>query len=364
MWCLLSTCWVERTTYSISKALCFGVYTVPAFLMAYYIIGANQERLRRFLYAIGILSFWGHLAAYKECILSHWGWVDVLGSNYLVTGQTLGFGFILLSLFSFFKLKESEKTSDSEQDILKHRILFWALMLLCGSYAYIQLHLRGRGPVIGVILTVFYFYVYGVCKGESKSCAKHFFYVSLSCISTYFFFDWVFEAHACHFLSRMNKIIDPSVMLPDKFVIDESIGLRLEYCKSALLAFLKHPIAGLGLGGWAQFHDTLYHYVPEAHDLREVFWRHPHNIGLEVLAETGLIGGLLGLWFGILILKKIPFKQLHHSFLDAAPTLLLAFSFFNALKSGDLNDNILFFAMAGLIVGKEKRTNPRIFSCA
>ncbi|MES2608285.1 MAG: O-antigen ligase family protein [Pseudomonadota bacterium] len=358
IWCLISACWVERTTYSISKALCFGVYTVPAFFMAYSIIGANQERLKRFLYAIGILSFWVHLEAYKECVLSHWQWVDVLGSNYLVTGQTLGFGLILLSLVSFFVMKTLEKDDSDEKIALKHCILFWSLMFLCGSYAYIQLHLGGRGPVIGVILTALYFYIYGVYKGESKLCAKHFLHISLCCISIYFFFDWIFEAHTCHFLSRMTKMIVPNEISPHTFEVDESLGLRLEYYESALSAFLKHPLLGLGLGGWAQFHDTLYHYMPEAHDLREVFWRHPHNIGLEVLAETGIIGGMLGIWSGILIFRKILFKQLTRSFLDAAPILLLAFSFFNALKSGDLNDNILFFVMAGISAGKRKHGSP------
>jgi O-antigen ligase len=140
---------------------------------------------------------------------------------------------------------------------------------------------------------------------------------------------------------------------PLNFAVDESIGLRLEYYESAISAFLKHPLVGLGFGGWAQFHDTLYHYVPDAHDLRDVFWRHPHNIGLEVLAETGLVGGVLGGWFGILILKKISFKHIVRSFSDAVPILMFAFSFFNALKSGDLNDNLLFFTMTGILAGKE-----------
>ena len=339
LWGLISTFWVEHTTYTISKALCFGIYTVPAFFMAYFIIGMNDERLKRFLIAIIALSIWVHLEAYKEFILSGWQIVDVLGNNYLVTGQTLGFGFILLTLFSFFILKESATNNET----LNNKFLFWFLLILCGTYTYIQLHLGGRGPVLGVILTLLYFYIDGIYKGESRLYIMHFLYFSLSCGLIYAFFSWVFKTETCHFLLRTYESHS-----------DESITLRLEYYGSAISAFLKYPLTGLGLGGWALFHDTLYHYTPIAHDLREVLWRHPHNIGLEVLSETGLVGGLLGLWLGLLIFKKIPFRLLSHSFLDAAPTLLLAFSLFNTLKSGDLNDNILFFVMAGIIAAREK----------
>ena len=355
MWCLVGSFWVvPHTPYSISKALCFGVYTIPSFFMAYCVIGSDQARLKRFLYAILIFSFLVHFDAYKEFVVSNWHIVDVLESNYLVTGQTLGVGFILLVLLSFFNLQESEKNGSIEKTVLENRLLFWFLILLCGTYAYIQLHLGGRGPVLGVILTLLCFYMYGACHRKAQLCRKHFLYVSLTCVGSYLFFDFIFDTQTCHFLSRINKIISPCKGSLQGPVMDESLGLRLEYYKSATSTFLKHPIFGVGFGGWAQLHDILYHYVPETHDLREVLWRHPHNIALEVLAETGLLGGLLGAWFGARVLKKIDFKRLQHSFLDAAPVLLLFFSFFNALKSGDLNDNILFFVMTGIVAAKEK----------
>lgn len=352
-WCLLSSLWVESNVYSISKAVCFWVYTVPSFLMAYHVIANNQQRLKRLLAVIVIFSFFVHLAAYSECILSHWKWVDVLGSNYLVTGQTLGGGFILLILFSFFKLKECQENLDLK-NMQSCRLIFFSLILLCGSYVYIQLHLRGRGPVIGVMLILLTFYACGFRTEEFKIYRKHMFYIIFSCFFVYAFFDLIFETHTCHFLTRMANITGHNEMLSSEVVPDESIMLRLEYYKSAITAFLKHPILGLGLGGWAQFHDAHFHYAQNAADLRGVFWRHPHNIGLEVLAETGLVGGLLWVWFCTLVFKKNLFEQIFNSFLDAAPLFLLAFSLFNALKSGDLNDNILLFAIMGIVAAKDK----------
>ena len=110
---------------------------------------------------------------------------------------------------------------------------------------------------------------------------------------------------------------------------------------------------GVGFGGWAELHDVQYHFTHVAHDLRDVFWRHPHNIGLEVLAETGLIGGLFAIAFGVAVFKRLQFKQCMNSFEGCASVLLFLFSFFNALKSGDINDNILFIAMAGIVAARK-----------
>jgi len=394
-WCLMRAFWVDRpthssSTYAISKALCFGVYTVPAFFMAYCIIGADQQRLKRFLFAIGILSFWVHFASYRDLVRAHWKGVDVLGANYLVTGQTLGVGFICVCLLSFFIMKACESTAPAggtapaesaepdestpptattapdestapaeahascQRQKFRDRVVFWLLMLACGSYANVQLHLGGRGPVVGIVLTMMYFYIYAARRGHARLCGKHFASVSAVCVFSYFFFSWLFETDTCSFVSRACRIIFPNDVEPNQFGMDESLGLRLEYYQSALALFLKHPLFGVGFGGWAHLHDTLYHYTPEPHDLRDVFWRHPHNIALEVLVETGVVGGLLGIWYGVLVFKKFVRKHLVHSYLDAAAVLLLLFSLFNALKSGDLNDNILFFVMAGIVAARRK----------
>ena len=344
-WVLLSSFWVTQTSYSISKSLCFAVYTIPSFFMAYFIIAMNDERLKRFFSVVVFLSIWAHLEAYKEFILSHWVVVDVLGNNYLVTGSTLGSGFILLTVFSFSLLKD-EQTNNT--------VFFWLLMTLCGTYAYIQLQLGGRGPVIGVILTLCYFYINGFRKNDSQFYIRHFLYFIIYCVFIYLFLYFFFRAGACNFLGRVYNIVGLDSLGVNNVVVDESISFRLEYYRSAISVFLENPFLGLGFGGWALFHDTLYHYTPLAHDLREVLWRHPHNIGLEILSETGLIGALLGIWFGILIFRKKLFLLSACSFLDLASILLFIFSLFNALKSGDLNDNILLFVTAAIIVSRAK----------
>jgi len=59
-----------------------------------------------------------------------------------------------------------------------------------------------------------------------------------------------------------------------------------------------HPIAGVGLGAYATA-------IPSSHDSSgELVPQEAHNDYLELLASGGLIGGLLGLWFVLALIKS------------------------------------------------------------
>jgi len=59
-----------------------------------------------------------------------------------------------------------------------------------------------------------------------------------------------------------------------------------------------HPIAGVGLGAYAPA-------IPSNHDSSgELVPQEAHNDYLELLASGGVIGGLLGLWFVLALIKS------------------------------------------------------------
>src|SRR5205085_9636220 len=103
---------------------------------------SNPKKLRRFFMAILIFASVVHLEVYRVLLHSHSKIYDVLGNNYLITGQTLGCGFIILIVSSLHLLRQGE------------RGIYWGLILLCGTFFYIQLSLGGRGTVIvaGVVV--------------------------------------------------------------------------------------------------------------------------------------------------------------------------------------------------------------------
>lgn len=95
--------------------------------------------------------------------------------------------------------------------------------------------------------------------------------------------------------------------------LEVSEGKRTSLRENTWRLFLDHPILGTGLGTFEMVfppYDTLY-------DGKIV--NHAHNDYLEVLAETGLVGGLCGLWFlGVVLLNSLKgFEELGSSFSSA-----------------------------------------------
>jgi O-antigen ligase len=332
IWCIASAFWAPKLSYTVSKSLCFVVYTLPAFFMGYMVIASDTERLKRFFVIIAVFAILVHLEAYRVFYYSAGYIVDVLGNNYLVTGQTLGCGFILLVVYVktlAFHFKPNTN------------FLYGLLMLLCGTFFYIQLNLGGRGPVISVLLVLMVFYSYGILRtSDHQQYLRHLFHLTFACALSYWLLRWLFAAESNHFIVRTYALITA----PE---LDDPINWRIGYYQSAINAFLNHPLIGVGFGGWVNYHD-----------MGSLPWQHPHNIVLEVLSETGVIGGVLAAWFGFNVLKNISYKNLNQSSLHMATTSLLLFGLLNALKSGDLNDNILLFVMSGIILGVASLKKP------
>lgn len=105
---------------------------------------------------------------------------------------------------------------------------------------------------------------------------------------------------------------------------------RLDYYRSAISAFRKDPLIGLGLDGW-----TVYYYGFEKSD-------YPHNIVLEIAAEQGVVGlatflaFLAAVWMAS---RRIWKQRPEHAF--AIPLFL--YSFLVCMFSGDINVRALWF---------------------
>ena len=88
---------------------------------------------------------------------------------------------------------------------------------------------------------------------------------------------------------------------------------RVEIWKATWGLIKAHPIAGTGFGGyWIAFsgqHDASGVFTPEEAQFRPLA---AHNEYLELLASGGLIGGALGTWF-VIVLIKCAREQLRRS---------------------------------------------------
>lgn len=118
---------------------------------------------------------------------------------------------------------------------------------------------------------------------------------------------------------------------------------RPERFAVAIDLWLRSPLWGIGSG---QFAMGLH-----GNDIRD----YPHNILLELMAETGVLGLSI---FSIILYrsirkakKLIQNSNLQKKYMGRFLITMLAFTFWNAMVSGDINDNRELFVIIGIILG-------------
>ena len=139
----------------------------------------------------------------------------------------------------------------------------------------------------------------------------------------------------------LGVIVASQPVLTDKFVTgmtmkSQSISERFAMWRSAWNMFADHPVLGVGPAGFGVLYEPQY-YLPEA---KERGHTHPHNIFIQTLVETGIVGIVT---FGILwtySLYRLISTARHHVadfWQQAAPVAILGW-----LVLG-LTDNIMYW---------------------
>ena len=74
---------------------------------------------------------------------------------------------------------------------------------------------------------------------------------------------------------------------------DTSVAMRMDMWEAAIAMFLDHPLFGIGWGAFKHVYPVYNELIQEA----GIVIFHAHNMYLNMLAETGLVGTFFGLWF-------------------------------------------------------------------
>jgi len=118
-----------------------------------------------------------------------------------------------------------------------------------------------------------------------------------------------------------------------------SVAARLAAARQGIEAFLARPWIGWGAGGFAAHSPLVY----------------PHNLVLELLAELGVIGGLLLIAGAVMVLRALARAARccagPRALYTAWGAGLTAFAFVAAQFSGDLGDSRYLLFAAGATVG-------------
>ena len=325
--CLLGGLLISQSTgYGLDKTLRFIVLTGWAFFGTAFLI-TDFQSLRGFSWAVVIIA----TVMAIDALLKYPGvgkvaLVSALGSNYIALARAGGFG--LLTTLTFLLPTERGPLV---------RLSLWVMAAL---QLWAALSAGARGPVLALILAFLFFFALSA-RGFPRLRINRF---ALQLAVVMFVVVIIFAAVGQDFFSTLMFRSQIPVTK-----VGTSVATRLDFYRMAIELGADSPIWGRGTGQFA--------VAVAGEDIR----LYPHNIVLELGAETGIVG-VLGFVTMIALAFTKGFICLHREKGVAkivARYLLVAgcFAMLNAMVSGDINDNRILFTLVGLLTATSRFSN-------
>jgi O-antigen ligase len=200
-----------------------------------------------------------------------------------------------------------------------------------------------RGPVLALILAFLFFFALSA-RGFPRLRINRF---ALQLAVVMFVVVIIFAA--------VGQDLFSTLMFRSQILVTEggtSVATRLDLYRTAIKLWADSPIWGRGTGQFA--------VAVAGEDIR----LYPHNIVLELGAETGIIG-VLGFvtMIGLAFTKGFICLHSEKGFAKIVARYLLVagcFALLNAMVSGDINDNRILFTLVGLLTATSRFSNDEV----
>ncbi len=328
----LSLMYTSAPLYGMDKFTRFVTITAFSLVAPFYLF-QERRQFRNFFIAFVAIALLMLFDAWGKADMGNTQLEDsAFGSNYLAFGFAEGVAFLVVFLY-FFQADKS----------LLRRAAY--ICFLAPAIVYGLMLSGARGPLFSIILSLAGVMMFGT-RPHKYSRRVVSWTLLLAAGSVAFFF------YGLENFARMSARLD---------VLTEGGGSsalqRIEMGRSALRAMLRLPelFTGLGLGGFST-------YYVGYDDVRGAY---PHNMFLELGTEIGITGiiALGALLFLCFKKAKKTIKAASGPNYYYAVTVLAYFFFtlFNAMKSGDINDNRFLFSAIGMVyaLGKVEEDEPK-----
>ncbi|MCL1067037.1 O-antigen ligase family protein [Shewanella olleyana] len=260
-----------------------------------------------FISCFAVLS--GIVSVYFRMNVSYGNIPESILGLYLNSGLFIGMVF-LLTFYENFTGK------------LFFRIVTLILLIMLGA----------RGPLIFCIMTLFIFQfkeLYPITKVRFKIDKKKIIYTVLSFILIPFFVFFILQNFdVTNALLQVDRTVDRLL----RFLNDDmgnSITARADYFNIALEMFFEKPMLGHGFGSFSIYVTGVDGRL------------YPHNIILELLAETGLIGLILFISFITIFITSANQKISFY--------VILVFFTLNLMKSYSYEDLRAFLGVLAIL---------------
>jgi len=312
----------QSTHYGLDKTMRFIFLTGWAFFGAVFLV-TDFLSLKHFSWAVVAISTAMAIDALLSYSIGQVAFVTAFGSNYIALARATGLG--LLTIVALLL--------PAEQNIgVRFGLWFIATLNLFAVLAS-----GARGPFMALVISLTLLFLLSI-HGFPRLKVDRFVF-KLGFVALF----------AAIILAVAGQELFPTLALRYQILLTEvgdSAATRLSFYQVVFDQWAKSPLWGVGTG---QFSASV-----TGEDIR----LYPHNIFLELAAETGLFGvlvftTLVGHSFikGLICLYKRK-----GSFRISCRYLLVAFCFtlVNAMVSGDVNDNRILFCFIALLVAANR----------
>lgn len=210
----------------------------------------------------------------------------------------------------------------------------WGLKLaVVGVCFYLSLLAGSKGPILGFIIALLF---YGFILVKNNISVQK---ITMLLAAGLFFIGGVFVAIQLNIIpSRLAALTNV-----DELIASSSFLSRFDRVTNTAVLITNNPM-GVGLGNWAQEFNW---YTNTYLDLDD----YPHNIFIEIIVETGLLGLLL--FMSIIVYPLYKYFKYSTKFKDnnnyVLLPILIVFSLVNASFSGDLSDARLLFILSTIL---------------
>ncbi len=317
--------WTSAPTYGLRKAYRFIGICVPYLLLPTFFVRSRKDghAMIRMIILVGTLAAVAVIAlprSYLAQITYGSGYArgTVLGSNPIIPAVMISMG--LISLLCSFVVRGSASRW------LRYSGLF---VLPVGVVAILKT--GTRSGLLGLLVTAMVLPFLSGRRTRTKGM-----FVLVVAIPLALGFGFVFTQ------STSSKVLERWSSLGQADPTQSLVEVRLDYYKFCLLNWWKRPMFGHGSGSFAV---DKYGWDEPAY---------PHNIVLEAMYETGLVG-TMGLLTFLLVTTRIGLRGLRQAttpqdrLLVLVPCVLVLMLLIQGMMHWDLDGVRLLYLFAGLL---------------
>jgi O-antigen ligase len=318
VWLLVTLSWSPSRIYGPSKVFLMATLELWAVIAGALIIAPNPERLRRLFTLLLLFALWIGV----EVVLIYGaaggqaGRIFLGSASYLMVGRLCGLG-ALVALAAWL--------------YARNRAVGWLCLALFVVLGFVLAIGGGRGPLLATVLALL------IPIGLSiRLTTRRIRYsptllsvlVLLLATAVGLVLYGVVTEHRLETLRRLEQLSTPAF---------GSAGDRVELYGGGARLAARAPLLGSGAGSWP---------LLTGHRDRV---QYPHNLFVELLVESGLIGVALFVTVLAVALRSASLDRLRQDPQALCTMMLFANTFFNALVSADLPGNRAMFMMLGAL---------------